>query len=488
MEDKTKSQKYYDMLLLMKELELIDYILEIEKLTKIDKLEDLEFCLLKFKEKKNDAELISKIKFQIEEWISDRKKEEFDKKDIELIVEQFEKLKPGGFARADEYSRRALLLPNHNDSLKILLLLLKRYDKVSKQKLSDSDKIGIREKIEEEIEDYFISSESQVDKATLKKSLESSADANSRFFISYISVFIFLIVTVSSITDKMILLNSPLKLPLLAIDIPLSGFFLFTPLVVIALHFNMLFNFSQHLLKLRQYFQMNRSSRKTEELMTHPFLLNYLEIESVGAVVHFFLKALNWIVLFAIPLAQLMWIQLIFSKYQDSAILSWHLTCIFFDLAILFLFWRTIREEDLNEKKKSILKYIFLFGIYLFIITIVSVSMLNAYYVFKITGLSDNVPELSEYSFHDSKMIFPRLQIEKQEIKDVNLNDRNLIYAKFYKVKFTNVDFSYSNLKGANFILCEKEKTNFYKASMDGIRQQEYIPLREENIDAGVKK
>lgn len=479
---------------------------------------DLLYCLeglLEIEDKEENKELIKKYEDQIDEWFGESLKYEFDKKEYEIVNFLFGQVKEY-LPEYELYQKRVFNLPSFQD-LDNLIHLVKRFKRVKKLQLSDTEKTELRNQIKVQIDEWFYTNEHQIKPEALKKSIDTSAGVNSRFFFTYIAAIAFIAISTGSVTDMMLLLNSPFQLPVVKVKIPLFGFFLIMPLALIAMHMNLLFNFHQHLVKLRHYFKTNRSRRKMEDLIVHPFLLNFTEVESIGTFSKLILKFLNWAFLFIIPIFQLVWIQITFSKYQDKFLVNWHIGCLLIDLFVLFVYWHRIQEETEEE---NFLKFHFDRGFFAFfgrpvakllgknkaereknihileripgifyrflsnvsILFILFLSGSNAYYTYSILQDKQTTPTIKSYSLYNT-FLFPRLKIENRTIRDINLEDRNFKYANFFRVRFENVSLKYADLRRANIILCDTEKANFYLSKMEGVNPPEIQELSKINRD-----
>src|SRR5262249_30893344 len=70
----------------------------------------------------------------------------------------------------------------------------------------------------------------------LEKSLNDSATRVSTIWISFLIFGLYLVVTAGAVTHHQLLLEDPVKLPILNIELPLVGYFFLTPILFLALH------------------------------------------------------------------------------------------------------------------------------------------------------------------------------------------------------------------------------------------------------------
>lgn len=62
-------------------------------------------------------------------------------------------------------------------------------------------------------------------------------------WIFFLTLMAYLLVSLASVTHVDLLLNKPLRLPILQVDIGLKGFFSFAPAILIIIHFGLLIQF-----------------------------------------------------------------------------------------------------------------------------------------------------------------------------------------------------------------------------------------------------
>jgi hypothetical protein len=74
------------------------------------------------------------------------------------------------------------------------------------------------------------------DVEALEKSLNDSATRVSTIWISYLLFGLYLIIAAGNVTHRQLLLEEPIKLPVLNVDLPLIGFFFLTPILFVAIH------------------------------------------------------------------------------------------------------------------------------------------------------------------------------------------------------------------------------------------------------------
>jgi hypothetical protein len=74
------------------------------------------------------------------------------------------------------------------------------------------------------------------DVEALERSLNDSATRVSTIWISFLIFALYLVVAAGSVTHRQLLLEDPIKLPALNVDLPLVGFFFLTPILLLVFH------------------------------------------------------------------------------------------------------------------------------------------------------------------------------------------------------------------------------------------------------------
>src|SRR5260370_18158186 len=81
------------------------------------------------------------------------------------------------------------------------------------------------------------------DLETLRNAVVDAAAVSAGFWCSYMFVLFYLAIAVGGVTHRDLFFERPVKLPFLNVDLPLTGFFLFAPIVFIIIHAYVLLHF-----------------------------------------------------------------------------------------------------------------------------------------------------------------------------------------------------------------------------------------------------
>ena len=186
----------------------------------------------------------------------------------------------------------------------------------------------------------------------LAAALNHSAERVQTLWFSFLTFMLYLAVAIGTTTHRMLFLESPLKLPVLNIDLPLLGFYVLTPFIFVVFHFYMLLNlvllartaksFEDALecawpedCEAREAFRM----RIENTLFVQLLVGGRLEREGINAKL---LSLMALISLAVASVALLLMIQIKFLPYHSEW--TWlHRGLLFVDLALVWALWPAYR-------------------------------------------------------------------------------------------------------------------------------------------------
>jgi len=155
-------------------------------------------------------------------------------------------------------------------------------------------------------------------------------------------------IIIASTTDVMLLKESPVTLPLLNVQLPVTSFYAVMPWLVVLLHFYLMLHhylLADRLYKLDGCIQAWPNQMKKElhsRLISLPFIQLLISGNGHGWVMRGLLKVIVLITLTVFPLMLLCWAQMRFLPYHHEAITANHRYAIFVDVVILWFFWLKI--------------------------------------------------------------------------------------------------------------------------------------------------
>lgn len=182
--------------------------------------------------------------------------------------------------------------------------------------------------------------------------LTSGSTRNGWVFFLALQAYFF--VALAGITHQHLLLNTPVSLPLMQVEIGLKGFFVFGPVILVLIHVGILL---QHVMLARQTRELHeritqfegtglfRSHRTRVHL--HPYFFTQLIAgPKRSRFFAFFLGVLTWLSLGILPLLLLLNFQITFLPYHDLEITWAHRAYIVFDILMLTIFGVFMRHPS----------------------------------------------------------------------------------------------------------------------------------------------
>jgi len=356
-------------------------------------------------------------------------------------------------------------------------------------------------------------------------SINSSSGINRNLGLFFVAFLFYIAISIASTTDLMLFMpDSFIELPIIGINLPLKGFYVVAPFLILIFHYYLLLNLELHCQKLFQFSKEPESEEKAISL--HPFIINYLITIKSGDRREI-LKFVIRISAFHLPLLTLFYILLRFADYQSYSISSLHMACIIIDLYLIysqtpniikifsvknsplakkagfgymFLLWKFRLLNKLFRKKKfgtrtyvcykNGIKHHFenvitLLGITYYIWFLMTISgyfgVLSGYwtileYTFPKIIIENEVlvkyPEQKKLLQTDWLVLSKKEKLSKYpSVAGIDLSDRNLIYCNLsncimINAKLNYTDFNYSKLDNIILTGCSLYSTNFNSASL----------------------
>src|SRR6266851_2889475 len=147
------------------------------------------------------------------------------------------------------------------------------------------------------------------DLESLRDAVVDAAGIGGGLWFSYLFVLFYLAIAVGGVKHLDLLFENPVKLPFLNVDLPLIGFFVLGPLLILIVHTYVLLHFVLLAGKIRAF-----------------------HIEQVSLVIG--------------PLALLILFQLQFLPYHHEPITWWQRIAVVADVAILLMLWPSVARGE----------------------------------------------------------------------------------------------------------------------------------------------
>jgi hypothetical protein len=179
--------------------------------------------------------------------------------------------------------------------------------------------------------------------------LRAAADGSARLaqnvYLSFLLLGTYIAVIIGSTTDVQLLKVIPVTLPLLNVQLPIVGFYFVVPWLLLLIYFNLLLHLTflaQRLHRLNAVLAgfPDDIVREEQRIRLFPFPFSVM---LVGRPARWRLRMLLGLMVLMtvvlLPLILLLWAQVRFLPYHDTAITWNHRAAVLVDLMLLWLFW-----------------------------------------------------------------------------------------------------------------------------------------------------
>jgi len=208
-----------------------------------------------------------------------------------------------------------------------------------------------------------------------REAVNAAANRARGLWLGYIALLAYLFITVGAVTYRDLLLQSPVKLPVLNIDLPLVGFFAVAGVFFLINHFYLLLNLLGLSRRIEEFNSALEASglpqepEKTERRRLDTFVIVQMlggTAEERGGETGRFLKLISVITLVIAPVLLLLFIQLKFLPYQDELVTWLHRITLLVDLWLLWIFWPAIQNGDWDRSARPYLARVTVLLIFVF--------------------------------------------------------------------------------------------------------------------------
>ncbi len=186
--------------------------------------------------------------------------------------------------------------------------------------------------------------------AEVKASLDaanSTSDKIAVLHVAFMAVCAYVLVTVFGTTDLDLLLGKGIKLPVVGVDVPITGFYAVAPFIVLLVHFNLLLQLqllSRKLYVFDGLVPKGEESDKTHGLL-HSFPFSQYLVGRQGTIVSGLLSLMVTTTIIVLPLLTLFLLQTRFLAYQSAAITWSQRIAGWLDVAMILILWPLIVDR-----------------------------------------------------------------------------------------------------------------------------------------------
>jgi uncharacterized protein YjbI with pentapeptide repeats len=311
-----------------------------------------------------------------------------------------------------------------------------------------------------------------------RKALDSATNIARGLWFTFLTLTLYLVITVGTVSHRDLFLETPLKLPVLNVDVPLVTFFGVAPVLFLIIHAYLLLNLKFMADNASGYFGAldelgleAEAKRKLYLQLTNFLVLQMLIVRRqekwglMGLATHLAVV----LTITIIPLMLLLLIQLQFLPYHSEPVTFIHRAAILADMILLIIFWSKIPGLAEGSRISTLRSAIWP----LMVVTVIPFSGCVATFPGEFAR-ENSIAELSgaaQYLLHsrvhevkgkrelwlsDTLVLTDADFVSGDEDKvpasvTVSLRGRDLVGAYLARTDLRGADFTGANLSGANF-------------------------------------
>jgi uncharacterized protein YjbI with pentapeptide repeats len=206
------------------------------------------------------------------------------------------------------------------------------------------------------------------DLEAFRKSVEDSAGVSGGLWLSYLFVLFYLGIAAGAVTHADLLLQSPVKLPFLNIELPLLAFFVLAPVLFVVTHAYTLVNLALLADRVRQFHKelgdqlaaestLQPRASEIRAVLTRQLPSNIF-VQFLGGPDEIRKRALGealavilWLTLVVAPIALLLLLQIQFLPYHNQWVTWINRAAIIVDLGLIWWLWGNILRRSADHSK-----------------------------------------------------------------------------------------------------------------------------------------
>ncbi len=329
--------------------------------------------------------------------------------------------------------------------------------------------------------------------------LKAAADAASgqvrNLYIAFLSFGLYLAITVGATTDEQLLRESPVRLPIVDVGLPLMAFYWIAPLLFVLFHFNLLVQLYLLSEKLRWLDcdlrglpdEPARRATLSQFVFSQMLIGEHRRPENGRSVIQFLLNVIAWTTFVVLPIAVLLLTQIQFLPYHHPYTTWWQRFLIAADLLLLWLLWLPAIEPVLVPARKvrmiarSLLAGLSAISMLMALLIATIPGEFLAGPIDRVIGERGNIGILNRnLSLQEATLVLevpePSLieNIGEQKalekyMRGLDLRGRDLRYANLYRADLRKADLrDGADLRGASLVGTDLRGANLTGAALQG--------------------
>ena len=172
----------------------------------------------------------------------------------------------------------------------------------------------------------------------------AASDPARTAWLAFLLLLTYVVVTLTSVSHKDLLLNSPVRLPIINADIPLVGFFQYAPAMLLLVYLSLLV---QHVILARKYrrftdalaaYELKARTRHVAREWVHSYVFSQiLAGPEANRITRLMMQLIVYVTFAVLPIVTLLYFQIKFLPFHEVWITYWHRFAVIVGFAMLIL-------------------------------------------------------------------------------------------------------------------------------------------------------
>ncbi len=172
----------------------------------------------------------------------------------------------------------------------------------------------------------------------------AASDPARTAWLAFLALLTYVVVTLASVSHKDLLLNSPVRLPIINAEIPLVGFFQYAPAMLLLVYLSLLV---QHVILARKYrkftdalasYELKARTRHPARERVHSYVFSQiLAGPEANRITKLMMQLIVYVTFAVLPIITLLYFQIKFLPFHEVWITYWHRFAVILGFAMLIL-------------------------------------------------------------------------------------------------------------------------------------------------------
>jgi hypothetical protein len=172
----------------------------------------------------------------------------------------------------------------------------------------------------------------------------AASDPARTAWLAFLLLLTYVVVTLASVSHKDLLLNSPVRLPIINADIPLVGFFQYAPAMLLLVYMSLLV---QHVVLARKYrrftdalaaYELKARTKHVAREWVHSYVFSQiLAGPDANRITRLMMQLIVYVTFAVLPIVTLLYFQVKFLPFHEVSITYWHRIAVILGFVMLIL-------------------------------------------------------------------------------------------------------------------------------------------------------